>query len=144
MNNQNYPIHLTDAELKIIKFCKMHYNKSNIYKTRHKNPTWVQSFMPLFEEIYGWSSRQHYNDFLGCVFNKLLEIQTKISDDQSGRNLQLNEVFQAAFQKSWRHPEKKPVERAIAQLASNIRHNIVRLKDGTKRYELLDDETGNI
>jgi len=125
-------INLTMFEKKWIKLCKGHY--------REKYPptgSWVKTAKPLFTEIYGWNPDEdnNYRDYLNCLFNKLLEIHLKIIHDQSGTNLQLRNIFEAAFYKGISIDEDLPIERAIAALCGLIQNNLV-IEDGVNRYEL--------
>ena len=96
---------------------------------------WIETLKGPYEEIYGWSPDEHYNDFLMCMFNKLLEIHLKIKDDRSGSNLQLREVFYASFSKGFIRNQEQPIERAITELCGQIQ-NTLYLKDGVRRYSL--------
>jgi prephenate dehydratase len=50
----------------------------------------------------------------------------KIADDQSGNNIQMKEIFHAAFYKDiLGNGSDVPIERAICELASLIRNNKV-------------------
>ena len=97
--------------------------------------TWTATLKPMFEEVYGWSPKEHYNDFLGGMFNKLLDIYLKIQLDQSGSNHQLKTIFGAAFYKSISRNQRRPIERAIAALCGEIQCNQV-IVDGVHRYKL--------
>jgi len=92
---------------------------------------------PLFIEIYGWNPDEdnNYRDYLNCMFNKLLDIHLKIVHDQSGSNLQLRGIFSAAFHKGISRNQRKPIERAIAELCGLIQNNLV-IDNGVNRYEL--------
>jgi len=125
-------IALTKYEKQWILLCKGHYKEKYPYKG-----SWVRTLKPLFTEIYGWnpSEDRNYRDYLNCIFNKLLEIYLKIQDDRSGNNVQLRGIFEAAFYKGISRNERRPIERAIAELCGLIQNNTV-LEDGIKRYEL--------
>ena len=97
--------------------------------------TWTGTLKPMFEEVYGWSPKEHYNDFLSCMFNKLLDIYLKIQLDQSGSNRILKSIFSAAFSKSIIRTQRRPIERAIAELCGEIQCNRV-IVDGVERYKL--------
>jgi hypothetical protein len=125
-------IELSKTEKQWIRLCKGHYKDQYPYKG-----SWVRTLKPLFIEIYGWnpSEDNNYRDYLNCVFTKLLEIYLKIQDDKSGCNVQLHGIFQAAFYKGISRTERRPIERAIAELCSLIQNNTV-IENGIKRYEL--------
>ena len=97
--------------------------------------TWTGTLKPMFEEVYGWNPKEHYNDFLSCMFGKLLDIHLKIQLDQSGSNQQLKTIFGAAFYKSISRTQRRPIERAIAALCGEIQCNQV-IVDDVHRYEL--------
>jgi hypothetical protein len=126
-----YPIQLTESEVEWIKFCKGHYNKK--YKISAKD--WIESMKPLFLEKYQWRPDEHYNDYLDCMFKKLLDVYLKIADDRSGNNVQLKEIIEAGFENTYRRDHKLPIERVIAELCGQIQSNIV-IEDGVKRYIL--------
>jgi len=115
-----------------IKICKGHYQTKYPYKGE-----WTETLKKPFIEIYGWNPDEddNYRDYLNCIFNKLLEIHLKISDDRSGTNLQLRNIFEAAFYKGISSTQELPIERAIHALCSFIQNNLV-IDDGEKRYEL--------
>ena len=125
-------IQLSKPEKQWILLCKGHYQDLYPYKG-----SWVRTLNPLFIEIYGWNPDEdnNYRDYLNCVFNKLLEIFLKIQDDRSGNNVQLRGIFEAAFYKGISRRERRPIERAIAELCGLIQNNTV-IEDGVKRYEL--------
>jgi len=89
----------------------------------------------MFNEVYGWTAEEYYQDFLRCIFNKLLEIHLKIKDDQSGSNRQLTDIFSAAFYKSISREQELPIERAISQLCGEIQCTTV-IENGVHRYYL--------
>lgn len=125
-------IQLEKTDKQWIKLCKMHYKEKYPY-----TGSWVNTLKPLFKEIYGWDPDEdnNYNDYLVGIFNKLLEIYLKIADDRSGSNVQLREIFSAAFTKSISREDDLPIERAISQLCGLIQCNTV-IEDGVARYEL--------
>ena len=125
-------IELSKTEKQWIRICKGHYKDKYPYKGE-----WTESLKPLFVEIYGWNPDEdnNYRDYLNCVFNKLLGILLKIVDDQSGTNLQLRGIFEAAFYKGISRNQDLPIERAIAELCGLIQNNTV-VVDGENRYEL--------
>lgn len=119
-------IQLSDTDKQWIKMCKFHY--------KDKYPltgSWAQTLKPLFDKIYGWSSTEHYDDYLKCIFNKLLDIHIKIQDDGSGTNAQLRSIIGASFSKSMSYDDELPIERSIAALCGLIQFNKV-----IGRYEL--------
>lgn len=126
-------IQLDHNEKLWIKLCKGHYREKYPYKGK-----WVQTLKSPFIEIYGWNPDEdnNYQDYLRCIFTKLLEIWLKVQDDRSGHNHQLMELFSAAFYKSIVNSDKLPIERTIAKLCGLIQCNIVIEKNGEKRYEL--------
>jgi hypothetical protein len=126
-----YPIKLDASEVDWIKFCKGHYKEK--YKTNGKD--WIEGMKPLFEEKYQWSPDEYYNDFLDCMFKRLLDIYLKIADDQSGNNVQLKEIIEAGFNQTYRRDYKLPVERVIAELCGQIQCNTV-IENGVERYKL--------
>ena len=122
------PIELSNEEKRWIKLCKGHYKEA----TEGKN--WIEALQPMFNLIYGWSADEFYNDFLDCMFQKLLDLHLKIQNVQSGSNAQLKLIFKASFNKGYSKYEL-PIERAIAALCSEIQFNIV-LVNGVRRYNL--------
>ena len=124
-------IHLDKGEIKLIKFCKGHYREKYDAKTGR----WIDSLKIIFEEMYEWSPTEHYNDFLGCMFNKLLDIHLKIQLDQSGCNQQLKELFDNCFCDRWWNNDKLPIERGIVKLCGLIQCNTV-IDNGGQRYSL--------
>jgi len=125
-------IYLTKSEKDIIKLCKGHFENEYPF-----TGMWANTFKPLFKQIYGWNPDEdnNYADYLNCLFNKLLDIHLKIVDDKSGNNLQLREIFSAAFNKSIGRTDDLPIERAISQLCGLIQCNTVN-DNGIIRYEL--------
>ena len=125
-------INLSEPEKKWIKLCKGHYKYKYPYKGQ-----WTKTMKPLFIEIYGWNPDEdnNYRDYLNCIFNKLLEIHLKIIHDQSGTNLQLRNIFEAAFNKGIYSSQELPIERAIHALCGLLHNNLV-IENGENRYEL--------
>ena len=68
-------IQISKIEQQWIKMCKGHYQKKYPFTGR-----WVNTLKPLFIEIYGYDpdADNNYNDYLNCMFNRLLDIQLKI------------------------------------------------------------------
>jgi len=126
-------IELTRTEKDWIKICKGHFKTKYPYKGE-----WTETMKPMFMEVYGWNPDEdnNYLDYLDCLFNKLLEIHLKIVDDQSGTNLQMRGIFEAAFYKGISRDQELPIERAIAELCGLIQCNTVIESNGEKRYEL--------
>ena len=62
-------------------------------------------------------------------------VKGKIIHDQSGSNLQMRNIFEAAFYKGISNDQELPIERAIHQLCGTIQNNLV-VEDGKNRYEL--------
>lgn len=112
--------------------CKGYYQEKYPFTGR-----WVNSLKPLFIEIYGYNpdEDENYQSYLGCIFEKLFDIYLKIADDQSGCDLQLKELFIAAFYKSVSRDDEYPIERAISQLCGLIQSNSV-YDNGIERYKL--------
>lgn len=92
----------------------------------------------MFFEIYGWNPDEdnNYHDYLRCIFNRLLDIHNKISDDKSSSNNQLKEIFKASFYKGISNDSELPIERAVEELCGIIQGTSVLNSDGTKRFEL--------
>jgi len=131
MKKTEYPIELTASEVEWIKFCKWHYKDK--YPLSAKG--WIVSMKPLFLEKYQWSPDEYYNDFLDCMFKRLLDIYLKIADDRSGNNVQLKEIIEAGFSRTYRRDYELPIERVIAELCGQIQCNTV-IEDGVERYKL--------
>lgn len=130
------PIELSKYEIQWIKFSKFHY--------KDKYPmtgTWIESAKDLFIEIYGWNPDEdnNYKDYLNCLFIKLLEIHLKIVSDHSGSNLQLRNIFDAAFYKGISNNAELPIERAICTLFGLIQNNTV-IENGVNRYYLNENK----
>lgn len=119
-------ISLSKEDIKWIKLFKGHYGGGK---------TWIDLIKPTFEEIYGWNADEFYESFLDCMFKKLLNLHLRISDDKSGHNIQLVQVFDAAFTKSPYAQSERPIERAISVLCSHIRNTIV-IEKGIHRFKL--------
>lgn len=126
------PIELSRQEKRWIKLCKGHYKDK--YRTNAKN--WIDTLKPMFDEIYGWSSEEHYRDFLGCMFQKLLDIYLKIQLDRSGSNAHLKTIIGAGFEKTIVRDYELSIERVIAELCGQIQCNRVIDEDGVERYNL--------
>ena len=124
-------IQLDKYEKDWILLIKGHYKDK--YPLNAKN--WTDSLKPMFEEVYGWSPTEFYDDYLRGMFNELLDIYLKIQLDQSGSNHQLKSIFGAAFNRDIIRDYKKPIERAIASLCGEIQCNQV-IVDGVHRYKL--------
>jgi hypothetical protein len=129
-------IHLEKTDKQWIKFCKGHYKSKYPFTGR-----WIDSLKPLFIEIYGYDPDidGNYHNYLICMFNKLLDIHLKIVADYSGTNMQLREIFSAAFYKSISRDDDLPIERAISQLCGLIQSNPIietRHEIEQPRYEL--------
>lgn len=118
-------IELTKYEKQWIKHCKT---------AQETDP--ISSLKPLFKEIYGWDPDEHYDDFLDCMFRKLLDIYMKIQDDQSGNNVEIREIILSAIPGPIFKPRyEKPLERIVSELMSKICLTSV-LKPREKRFEL--------
>lgn len=125
------PIPLTYQEVRWIKLIKGHYDKD--YK--YDGVEWTDLLKPMFNEVYGWTAEEFYQDFLACMFTKLMDIHLKIKEDQSGHNGQLYSIFSAAFFKSVSREQEQPIERAISEVCALIQNTIV-FKDGVYRFYL--------
>lgn len=125
-------ITLTTVEKDFIKLCKGHYKSKYPWQGE-----WTDTIIPLFVEYYGWNPEEdnNYQDYLNCIFNKLLEIYLKIQDDRSGNNVEIRGIFEAAFHKGIVRTQNKAIERAIAELCGLIQNNTV-VADGEQRYYL--------
>ena len=124
-------IELDKYERNWILLIKGHFDDK--YPVNAKN--WTDTLKPMFEEVYGWSPTEFYDDYLRGMFNELLDIYLKIQLDQSGSNHLLKSVFGAAFGKSIIRTQRRPIERAIAELCGIIQCNQV-IVDGVHRYKL--------
>ena len=125
------PIELSEQERDWIRLIKGHYNDR--YDVRASS--WVNTLKPMFKEVYGWDPDEHYRDFLGCMFQKLLDIHLKIQLDYSGSNQQIKSVIGAGFERTYARDYELPVERVIAELCGQIQCNLV-VEDGVSRYSL--------
>lgn len=123
------PIALTEQDVRWIKLIKGHYKDKYPYKGNE----WTDFLKPMFNEVYGWTAEEFYQDFLRCMFNRLFEIFLKIKDDKSGYNRQLTDIFSAAFYKSISREQELPIERAISQLCAEIQYTTV-IEDGVHRF----------
>jgi hypothetical protein len=126
-------IQLSPTDKQWIKICKGHYKEKYPWTGK-----WVNTLKPLFLENYGWNPDEdrNYHDYLNCLFNRLLEVYTKIAEDNSINNREIRNVFSAAFYSSVSREDNLPIERAIAELCSIIQFNQVILPNGEHRYEL--------
>jgi hypothetical protein len=126
-------IELSATEKKWILLCKGHFRDQYPYMGQ-----WTETLKPYFIEVYGWNPDEdnNYPDYLNCLFNKLLGIHLKIQDDQSGTNLQIRGIFEAAFCKDFIRDQELPIERAIAELCGLLQGNTVVTNKGEKRYNL--------
>ncbi len=125
------PIQLSNTERSLILLCKGHLK--NKYRTNAGN--WIDTLKPMFHEIYGYNPDEYKQEFLNCIFNKLLDTYLKIQYDQSGSNAQLKEIFKESFSRTWRRDYELPIERAIAELCGLIQCNLVG-ENGIPRYIL--------
>lgn len=131
------PIELTRVEVEWIKLCKLHYSEGSTSKDAGKYPSkeqWTETIKPLFNEIYGWTADDHPDDYLNCIFNKLLAIYLKICLPNHEEQ-ELKELFYASFYKGLIHDQEKPIERAIGKLCGLIQNNEV-FEYGVNRYIL--------
>ena len=128
------PIDLSDSDIFWIKLCKLHY--TNKYPLKG---TWVNTLKIPFEERYGWVPDECYNDFLDCIFNRLLDLHLKIQFDQSGSHVQLKNIMSASFIKSYKWELELPIERTIVALCAQIQNNAV-IENGINRYYLYIEE----
>ena len=127
-------IELSKSDIFWIRLCKLHF--------REKYPrtgSWIDNLKLPFEERYGWIPDKHYNDFLDCIYKRLLDLHLKIQLDQSGSNLQLKEIISASFNKTYKWELELPIERVIVALCAQIQSNIV-VEDGINRYYLNVEE----
>mgnify|MGYP003607641092 CR=1 FL=1 len=126
-------IELDKYEKQWILFCKGQLRGKYSYKGN-----WVESLKPMFTEIYGWNPDEdnNYNDYLNCIFKKLLSILMKINDNQSYINRQIEDVFFASFYKSFRDESELSIERAINSLCGLIGYTTVIDSKGNKRFDL--------
>ena len=92
------PIHLDRYEKKWIKMCKLHY-KDKYSMTE----SWVERLKSLFIEIYGYNPDEdnNYNDYLNCIFMRLLNLYLKIADDRSGCNRQYKKTKYLWWQRDY-------------------------------------------
>lgn len=123
-------IKLTEAEVKLIKMCKLHY--------KHKYPlkgNWSITLRPLFKEIYGWSAKDFPDDYRYTLFNKLFDTYLKIQDDGSGSNQELKGLFTTAFNRDIRRDYRRSIDRVINELCGLIQCNVV-IENGNPRYNL--------
>jgi len=127
----NKPIPLTYQEVRWIKLIKGHYDKDY----RYKGNEWTDLLKPMFNEVYGWTAEEFYQDFLACMFTKLMDIHLKIKDDQSGHNRELYCIFSASFSKSISREQELPIERAISEVCALIQNTTV-IKNGVHRFYL--------
>lgn len=125
------PIDLSVQEKNWIKLCKGHFNEK--YDVGDKN--WIDTLKPLFNETYGWTAEEYYDDFLDCIFNKLLDIHLKVQSDYSGSNLLIREIIKSSFAKRFDYQSEKPIERVISELCSKIQMSQV-IENGVNRYYL--------
>jgi len=123
-------IELSNTDKQWIKMCKGHYQKEYPFAG-----CWVNTLKPLFKEMYGWDPDEHYYDYLGSMFNRLLDLHLKICDDRSGSNRQLKEIFNASFYQSPSKDELRPIERSISALCGLIQCNQV-VENDVERYSL--------
>ena len=131
METLEQPIQLTEQEIQWIKLLKGHYEG----KYPHTGHEWTDVLKPMFEEIYGYNPQENKNDFLNCIFEKLLDIYLKIQLDGTGCNGQLKQIFDCAFHKSFFREQELPIERAISELCGLIQCNKVN-ENGVTRYNL--------
>ena len=125
------PITLSDQERHWIKLLKGHYKD----KYPYKGGEWTDVLKPMFDEVYGWTAEEYYQDFLSCMFTKLLEIHLKIKSDYSGHEVQLKGIFYASFSKIVGRDQEQPIERAISELCGLIQNTLV-IENGVHRFTL--------
>ena len=125
------PIELSKYDVKWIKLMKFHYEDKYPMKGG-----WIETMKPMFNEIYAWDADEHYNDYLDCIFQKLFDLYLKIQLDQSGNNVHLKSIITASFNQSILTGDyKKPIERVICKLCSEITCNTV-IEKGVFRYNI--------
>ena len=130
-------IELTVQEVTWIKLFKHHYS----HKIKYTG-NWIETMKPLFKEIYAWCPDDDGNndDYLNCIFNKLLDIHLKIHENGGYRYKNLNDIFHASFYKSFRcQGIESPIERSILALISEIGMTRVVLPNGKRRFNLDND-----
>ena len=137
----NKPIELSKYEVTWIKLFKYHYQDEPYGKL---TGSWITTMLPIFIKIYGYDpdENNNYNDYLKCMFNKLIEIYFKINDDRSGHNYQLKDIISASFHPSISNDSDKPIERVIHALISHITNTSYLNEYGNPRY-LLDKDIFN-
>ena len=123
-------IKLSKYDIQWIKLIKGHYQEKYPFTGR-----WHNTLKPLFEKIYGWEPDKSYGDYLNVIFERLLDLHLKIKLDQSGSNIQLRNIFNAAFYKGISNDSELPIERAIHTLCGLIQFNQV-IENDKPRYEL--------
>jgi len=130
----NKPIELSKYETTWVKLFKYHY------KDKLKGD-WFETTKPIFVEIYGWDPDKdnNYNDYLRCMFDKLINIYMKIGCDGSGSNLQIREIISASFAKSITNEYELPIERVIVKIISKISNTPYLNKYKNPRFLLEDD-----
>lgn len=123
-------IELSVYEKKWIKLSKNYYSKVYPYTGE-----WVNTAIPLFEEIYGYEVDK-YAHWKYVLFEALLDIHLKIKLDQSGSDRQLKSIFSAAFHKGISNNSNEPIDRAIHTLFGFIQGTRVLNEDGSERFSL--------
>lgn len=117
-------IQLSDTEREWLHMIKLHRKVPGI--------TWADKCCFMYREIYGDNG---YSRWEQAVFNSLLTLYFKIRIDGSGDNVDIKDVFHAAFYPSYIRQEKEPIDRAIAELCGQIQ-GVVVIENGVKRFEL--------
>lgn len=132
--SEQIQIKLNPEEIVWIKLIKGHYNDTKYKKMNIPMIGWIDALKVHFNQVYDWKAADYYDDFLDCMFSKLLDIYIKIQYDQSGHNMLIKEIIKSGF-KQEDGDYDLPVERAIASLCHGIRFNQVKV-NGVPRYSL--------
>lgn len=124
------PIFLSKQEQQWILLIKGHYKKEYPYVGE-----WTETLKPMFDKVYGWTAGEFYNDYLNCIFGKLLSIHSKIATNYC-KERELIEIFNASFSKSFSREQELPIERAISKLCGLIQCSLV-FENGVNRFNLI-------
>jgi len=126
-------IELTEAEKKVIKFCKGHFRHH--FKTNDK----IANFSYIFKEIYGWSiddDSKNRNSYLKGFFNLLLDIYLKIKEPEQG-NFGIKKLFEDIFDNKFSvFNDLTEIEKGIYSLISLISLTTVVDRNKNSRFIL--------
>ena len=134
MEHSLVEIELTQDEVVLIKLCKGHFDKK--YGIERSNN--IDVLKPYYNERYLANADESPSDFKATMFHVMFDLYMKITDDVSPDHRTIKELFFTTFEPSWtkNNEATKPIDRALSQLVTLVRHNRVVGVNGIQRYDL--------